>query len=106
MVKIINIENSPKYRFTCKNCKTLAEYDVCEIKEYEDCYDDVCVEYRCPVCGKHNSVLKSDLDKYRVIYDENSDKSTNSIKDIIMIIFSLFLIGFIGVMLLISIFNA
>ena len=105
MVKIINIENSPKYRFTCKNCKTLAEYDVCEIKEYEDCYDDVCVEYRCPVCGKHNSVLKSDLDKYRVIYDENSDKSTNSIKDIIMIIFSLFLIGFIGVMLLISIFN-
>ena len=105
MVKIINIENSPKYRFTCKNCKTLAEYDVCEIKEYEDCYDDVCVEYRCPVCGKHNSVLKSDLDKYRVIYDENSDKSTNSIKDIIMIIFSLFLLGFLGVMLFISIFN-
>ena len=88
MAKIINIGNSPKYRFTCKNCKTLAEYDVCEIKEYEDCYDDVCVEYRCPVCGKHNSVLKSDLDKYRVIYDENSDKSTHSIKDIIMIIFS------------------
>ena len=105
MAKIINIENSPKYRFTCKNCKTLAEYDVYEIKEYEDCYDDICVEYRCPVCGKHNSVLKSDLDKYRVIYDENSDKSANSIKDIIMIIFSLFLIGFIGVMLLISIFD-
>ena len=105
MVKIINIGNSPKYRFTCKNCKTLAEYDVCEIKEYEDCYNDVCVEYRCPVCGKHNSVLKSDLEKYRVIYGENSDKSTHSIKDIIMIIFSLFLIGFIGVMLLISIFN-
>ena len=39
-------------------------------------------------------------------YDENSDKSTHSVKDIIMIIFSLFLIGFIGVMLLISIFNA
>ena len=105
MAKIINIGNSPKYRFTCKNCKTLAEYDVYEIKEYEDCYDDICVEYRCPVCGKHNSVLKSDLDKYRVIYDENSDKSANSIKDIIMIIFSLFLIGFIGVMLLISIFD-
>lgn len=105
MAKIINIGNSPKYRFTCKNCKTLAEYDVCEIKEYEDCYDDVCVEYRCPVCGKHNSVLKSDLEKYRVIYNENSDKSTHSIKDIIMIIFSLFLIGFIGVMLLISIFD-
>ena len=105
MVKIINIGNSPKYRFTCKNCKTLAEYDVCEIKEYEDCYDNVCVEYRCPVCGKHNSVLKSDLEKYRVIYDENSDKSTHSVKDIIMIIFSLFLIGFIGVMLLISIFD-
>ena len=105
MVKIINIGNSPKYRFTCKNCKTLAEYDVYEIKEYEDCYDDVCVEYRCPVCGKHNSVFKSDLEKYRVIYDENSDKSTHSIKDIIMIIFSLFLIGFIGVMLLISIFD-
>ena len=105
MAKIINIGNSPKYRFTCKNCKTLAEYDVCEIKEYEDCYNDVCVEYRCPVCGKHNSVLKSDLDKYRVIYDENSDKSTHSIKDIIMVVVSLFLIGFIGVMLLISIFN-
>ena len=105
MAKIINIGNSPKYRFTCKNCKTLAEYDVCEIKEYEDCYDDICVEYRCPVCGKYNSVLKSDLEKYRVIYDENSNKSTHSVKDIIMIIFSLFLIGFIGVMLLISIFN-
>ena len=105
MAKIINIGNSPKYRFTCKNCKTLAEYDVCEIKEDEDCYNDVCVEYRCPVCGKHNSVLKSDLDKYRVIYDENSDKSTHSIKDIIMVVVSLFLIGFIGVMLLISIFN-
>lgn len=105
MAKIINIGNSPKYRFTCKNCKTLSEYDVCEIKEYEDCYDDVCVEYRCPVCGKHNSVLKSDLEKYRVIYGENSDKSTHSIKDIIMIVVSLFLIGFIGVMLLISIFD-
>lgn len=109
MVKIINIGNSPKYRFTCKNCKTLAEYDVCEIKEYEDCYDDVCVEYRCPVCGKHNSVLKSDLEKYRVIYDENSDKSTHSvkerriIKDIIMIVVSVF-VGFIGAMLLINIF--
>lgn len=109
MVKIINIGNSPKYRFTCKNCKTLAEYDVCEIKEYEDCYDDVCVEYRCPVCGKHNSVLKSDLEKYRVIYDENSDKSTYSvkerriIKDIIMIVASVF-VGFIGAMLLINIF--
>ena len=89
MAKIINIGNSPKYRFTCKNCKTLAEYDAWEIKEYEDYYDDICVEYRCPVCGKHNSVLKSDLDKYRVIYDENSDKSANSIKDIIMIIFSM-----------------
>ena len=33
MAKIINIENSPKYRFTCKNCKTLAEYDVYEIQK-------------------------------------------------------------------------
>ena len=105
MANIIKIGNTPKYRFTCKKCKTSAEYDAWEIKEYEDCYDDMCIEYRCPVCGKHNSVLKSDLDKYRVIYDENSDKSTHLIKDIIMIIFSLFLIGFIGVMLLISIFN-
>ena len=111
MAKIINIGNSPKYRFTCKNCKTLSEYDVYEIKEYEDCYDDVCVEYRCPVCGKHNSVLKSDLEKYRVIYGKNSDKNTYSvkerriIKDIIMIVASVF-VGFIGAMLLISIFNA
>ena len=118
MAKIINIENSPKYRFTCKNCKTLAEYDVYEIKEYEDCYDDVCVEYRCPVCGKHNSVFKSDLNKHKVTYVENPDESTHSTKettystkeirvmrDVIMIGISLFLIGFIGVMLLISIFD-
>ena len=109
MAKIINIGNSPKYRFTCKNCKTLSEYDVCEIKEYEDCYDDVCVEYRCPVCGKHNSVLKSDLEKYRVIYVENSDESTPSTKEIrfvrdtIIIGISLFA-GFVGAMLVNSIF--
>ena len=48
MANIIKIGNTPKYRFTCKKCKTSAEYDAWEIKEYEDCYDDICVEYRCP----------------------------------------------------------
>lgn len=109
MANIIKIGNTPKYRFTCKKCKTSAEYDAWEIKEYEDCYDDICVEYRCPVCGKFNSIHKSDLDKHRVMYVENSDKITHSvkerriIKDIIMIVISVF-VGFIGAMLLISIF--
>ena len=120
MANIIKTGNTPKYRFTCKKCKTSAEYDVWEIKEYEDCYDDMCIEYRCPVCGKFNSIHKSDLDKHRVMYVENSDKSrvmyvensdksTHSvkerriIKDIIMIVVSVF-VGFIGAMLLISIF--
>lgn len=115
MANIIKIGNTPKYRFTCKKCKTSAEYDVWEIKEYEDCYDDVCIEYRCPVCGKFNSIHKSDLDKHRVMYVENSDKTTSStettpstkeirfVRDAIMIGISL-LAGFIGAMLLISIF--
>ena len=110
MAKIINIGNSPKYRFTCKNCKTLSEYDVCEIKEYEDCYDDICVEYRCQVCGKFNSIHKNDLDKHKIMFVENSDKNTyiiketRIIKDIIMIAVSLS-VGFIGAMLIISIFG-
>ena len=109
MANIIKTGNTPKYRFTCKKCKTTADYDEWEMNEYDDCYDAVCVEYRCPVCGKHNSVIKSDLDKHRVIYVENSNKSTHSvkerriIKDIIMIVVSVF-VGFIGAMLLISIF--
>ena len=109
MANIIKTGNTPKYRFTCKKCKTSAEYDGWEIKEYEDCYDDVCVEYRCPICGNFNSVLKSDLDKHRVIYVENSDKSTPSTKEIrlmrdaIMIGISLFA-GFVGAMLVNSIF--
>ena len=109
MAKIINTGNSPKYRFTCRNCKTSAEYDAWEIKEYEDCYDDVCVEYRCPICGKFNSIHKNDLDKHKIIYIENPDKSKHSTKetrirkDIIMIVISVFA-GFVSAMLLISIF--
>ena len=77
--------------------------------DYEDCYDDVCVEYRCPICGNFNSVLKSDLDKHRVIYVENSDESIPSTKEIrfvrdtIIIGISLF-VGFVGAMLVNSIF--
>ena len=109
MANIIKTRNTPKYRFTCKKCKTSAEYDGWEIKEYEDCYDDVCVEYRCPICGNFNSVLKSDLDKHRVIYVENSDESIPSTKEIrfvrdtIIIGISLF-VGFVGAMLVNSIF--
>ena len=110
MAKIIHTGNSPKYRFTCRTCKTSAEYDSWEIKEYEDCYDDICVEYRCPVCGKFNSIHKNDLDKHKIMYVENSDKNTyiiketRIIKDIIMIAVSLS-VGFIGAMLIISIFG-
>lgn len=109
MANIIKIGNTPKYRFTCKKCKTSAEYDAWEIKEYEDCYDDMCIEYRCPVCGKFNSIHKSDLDKHRVMYVENSDKITLLIKEtiiikgIIIIAVSLSVV-FICAMLVISIF--
>ena len=110
MAKIIHTGNSPKYRFTCRTCKTSAEYDAWEIKEYEYCYDDICVEYRCPVCGKFNSIHKNDLDKHKIMYVENSDKNTyviketRIIKDIIMIAVSLS-VGFICAMLIISIFG-
>ena len=109
MANIIKTGNTPKYRFTCKTCKTSADYDEWEMNEYDDCYDAVCVEYRCPVCGKHNFIIKSDLDKHRVIYVENSDESTPSTKEIrfvrdtIIIGISLFA-GFVGAMLVNSIF--
>ena len=109
MANIIKIGNTPKYRFTCKKCKTTADYDEWEMNEYDDCYDAVCVEYRCPVCGKHNSVIKSDLDKHKVMYVENSDKITLLIKEtiiikgIIIIAVSLSVV-FICAMLVISIF--
>lgn len=115
MANIIKTGNTPKYRFTCKKCKTSAEYDGWEIKEYEDCYDDVCVEYRCPICGNFNSVIKSDLDKYRVTYVKNLDETTSStettpstkeirfVRDAIIIGISLFA-GFVGAMLVNSIF--
>ena len=115
MANIIKTGNTPKYRFTCKKCKTSAVYDSWEMNEYEDCYDDVCVEYRCPVCGQFNSILKNDLDKYRVTYVKNLDKITSSteitpstkqiriVRDAIMIGISLFA-GFVGAMLINSIF--
>ena len=109
MTNIIKTGNTPKYRFTCRKCKTSADYDGWEINEYDDCYDATCVGYRCPICGNFNSVLKSDLDKHRVTYVENPDESTHSTKeirvmrDVIMIGISLFA-GFVGAMLVNSIF--
>ena len=115
MANIIKTGNTPKYRFTCKKCKISAIYDSWEMNEYEDCYDDVCVEYRCPVCGQHNSILKNDLDKYRVTYVKNLDENTSSteitpstkeirfVRDAIMIGISLF-VGFVSAMLVNSIF--
>ena len=116
MANIIKTGNTPKYRFTCKKCKTSAVYDAWEMNEYEDCYDDVCVEYRCPVCGRFNSILKNDLDKYRVTYVKNLNETTSStettpstkeirfVRDAIMIGISLFA-GFVGAMLVNSIFD-
>ena len=67
MSKILKFGNTPKYKLTCRNCKTVAEYDKWELNEYEDCYDCECVEFRCPVCRKFTSICKNDLNKYKVV---------------------------------------
>lgn len=70
MPKILKVGSTPKYKLICSSCKTVAEYDKWEIKEYEDCYDCECIEYRCPVCGKWTSIYKNDLNKYKVVEDK------------------------------------
>lgn len=81
MAKILKTGNTPKYKLTCRNCKTVAEYDNWELKEYEDCYDCECVEFRCPVCNKFTSIQKNDLNKYKVVVNTtNKNEETNKCK--------------------------
>ena len=81
MAKILKTGNTPKYKLTCRNCKTVAEYDNWELKEYEDCYDCECIEFRCPVCRKLTSIYKNDLNKYKVVEDTtNKNEETNKCK--------------------------
>ena len=81
MAKILKTGNTPKYKLTCRNCKTVAEYDNWELKEYEDCYDCECIEFRCPVCRKFTSIYKNDLNKYKVVEDTtNKNEETNKCK--------------------------
>lgn len=81
MSKILKFGNTPKYKLTCRNCKTVAEYDKWELNEYEDCYDCECVEFRCPVCRKFTSIYKNDLNKYKVVEDTaNKNEETNKCK--------------------------
>ena len=78
MPKILKTGNTPKYKLTCRNCKTVAEYDNWELNEYEDCYDCECIEFSCPVCGKWTSIQKNDLNKYKVVEDTtNKNEETN-----------------------------
>lgn len=69
MPKILKVGSTPKYKLTCRNCKTVAEYDKWELNEYEDFDDCECVEFRCPVCGKFTSIQKNHLNKYKVVED-------------------------------------
>lgn len=81
MAKILKTGSTPKYKLTCRNCKTVAEYDNWELKEYEDCYDCECIEFRCPVCRKFTSIQKNDLNKYKVVEDTtNKNEETNKCK--------------------------
>lgn len=81
MPKILKTGSTPKYKLTCRKCKTVAEYDSWELKEYEDCYDCECIEFRCPVCGKWTSMQKNDLNKYKVVGDTtNKNEETNKCK--------------------------
>ena len=81
MAKILKTGNTPKYNLTCRNCKTVAEYDNWELKEYEDCYDCECVEFHCPVCNKFTSIQKNDLNKYKVVVNTtNKNEETNKCK--------------------------
>ena len=81
MHKILKVGSTPKYKLTCRNCKTVAEYDNWELKEYEDCYDCECVEFRCPVCRKFTSIQKNDLNKYKVVVNTtNKNEETNKCK--------------------------
>ena len=78
MSKILKFGNTPKYKLTCRNCKTVAEYDKWELNEYEDYYDCECIEYSCSVCGKWTSIQKNDLNKYKV-NKVVEDKTKNNI---------------------------
>ena len=81
MPKILKVGSTPKYKLTCRNCKTVAEYDNWELKEYEDCYDCECIEFRCPVCRKFTSIQKNDLNKYKVVVNTtNKNEETNKCK--------------------------
>ena len=81
MSKILKFGNTSKYKLTCRNCKTVAEYDKWELNEYEDFYDCECVEFCCPVCRKFTSILKNDLNKYKVVEDAtNKNEETNKRK--------------------------
>lgn len=81
MPKILKVGSTPKYKLTCRNCKTVAEYDSWELKEYEDCYDCECVEFRCHVCRKFTSIQKNDLNKYKVVVNTtNKNEETNKCK--------------------------
>ena len=81
MAKILKTGITPKYKLTCRNCKTVAEYDNWELKEYEDCYDCECIEFRCPVCTKFTSIQKNDLNKYKVVVNTtNKNEETNKCK--------------------------
>lgn len=78
MAKILKTGNTPKYKLICRKCKTVAEYDNWELKEYEDYYDCECIEFCCPVCGKWTSIQKNDLNKYKVVEDTtNKNEETN-----------------------------
>ena len=81
MSKILKFGNTSKYKLTCRNCKTVAEYDKWELNEYEDYYDCECIEYSCPVCGKWTSIQKNDLNKYKVNKVVEDTTKNNIVED-------------------------
>lgn len=78
MAKILKFGNTPKYKLTCRNCKTVAEYDKWELNEYEDFDDCECVEFRCPVCGKFTSIYKYDLNKCKTQTNNTNNDNQNN----------------------------
>ncbi len=82
MAKVIKLGDTPKYKFTCKSCKSTSIYNKWELKEYEDCYDMKCMEFRCPVCLKWNSVLKNRLNRHEIVefFIEDETESNKNIR--------------------------
>lgn len=93
MAKVIKLGDTPKYKFTCKSCKSTSIFNKWELEEYEDCYDEKCMQFQCPVCLKWNSVLKNCLNRHEIVeffIEDETESNKNITKSFLEKFLSLF----------------